>query len=105
MRAVTVRLDPQATLRSLRRIDPQRSWGRRFLRATHLDTLAVGYEDLVADPWRIGEVFDFLGVAASDSPPSSSMRKLNSSPKGKLVENWPEVAAALAPIRYASLLG
>lgn len=34
-------------------------YGKRFLE--------VRYEDLLADPWRVREVFEFLGVAADDA--------------------------------------
>lgn len=96
------RLDPGQVLGELHRLERERELARRWLRATRTPTVEVEYEALLADPRRFGDILSFLGAEPAEL--SSGLRKIGTEPRAAVVENLPELEAALAGTPFAGFL-
>ncbi len=95
----TVRIDPQACLRALERIDAEEA---------ELDAIAAGHPTLAIDYEELGEVDRleqlqrFLGL--DPEPLRSWFERLRTRSLAETVENWDELVAALSGTPYEALL-
>lgn len=97
-----IHLDPAHVVGELQRLERERRLARAWLRATRTPTLEVEYEALHADPGRFAGILSFLGVQAVEL--TSGLKKIGTEPRGSVVENLPELEAALAGTRFAPFL-
>ncbi len=105
VRAVTVRLDPEATRRRLAGLERRVAVVRVALRASRLPTQEMLYERLRADPSGLSRALDFLGVDPRHGAGlTSGLRKLNERPRSELVANWDELERSLRGTRFAAYL-
>jgi len=100
-----IRLEPAQVLGELRRLLRERERVRRWLKLTRTPTLEVHYETLVADRGRFAEILEFLGVPEPDPAHlRSGLQKIRTEPRAAVVENLPELEAALAATPFAPFL-
>jgi LPS sulfotransferase NodH len=101
-----VRLDPEMLVPTLRTLEFRVRVARLLLSVLPVRSLEVSYEQLTADPSLIDRVLTFLGVTPAPDVPElvSRFKKLNTSGREALIENYPDVERALEGTRYASFL-
>lgn len=95
----TVRIEPQACLRALERIDEEEA-ELDGIAAGHA-TFAIDYEEL-AEVERLEQLQRFLGL--EPEPLRSWFERLRTKPLSETVENWDELVAALSGTPYEPLL-
>jgi LPS sulfotransferase NodH len=100
-----IRLDPDQVLGELSRLARERERIRRWLRITRTLTLEVEYETLVRDVAAFAPMLHFLGV--QDADPGrlhSGLKKLRTTPREHVVENFGELQTALAGTAFEAFL-
>jgi LPS sulfotransferase NodH len=104
IQAVAVELDASRLVRIFTHKERAMSSMRFLLSHMTLPYLEIQYEEIAADASTFQKVFGFLGVDPSRGGPTSSLRKLNTTPRSELIANYPAVERALEGTRFAWML-
>jgi LPS sulfotransferase NodH len=102
-----IALDPIITLAMLKTLERRIRLARRLLARLPIQHCEISYEQLLADPSQVSEVFAFLNVAAQPEPGAvvSNFKKLNTVNRSDLIENDAEIAQILEGTRFEGMLG
>lgn len=101
-----ITLDPAITLATLKTLERRIMIARRLLELLPISHYEVSYEQLLADPSLVYELFAFLDVGAKPEsvPVVSKFKKLNTARHSDLIENDVEIARVLRGTRFERLL-
>lgn len=101
-----VNIDPETILSTLKTIEFRVRVARWMLTLLPINRIEISYEQLMADPSLIDDIFTFLGVSVQPgSPtPASKFKKLNTTRKSDLIDNYAEVERVLRGTRFECFL-
>lgn len=101
----SMRVDIGGLLDYLARLDRQRSRVRSWLRLLRIPTYEIEYEEVTTSPGRLGDVLEFLGLAATDvSRLHSGLERVQTRRQSDVIENLDEVRTALTGTSYEAFL-
>lgn len=100
----SVRLDPKTLMSSLHDLEFRIKVARWLLTVVPIRHIEVSYEQLIANPALLDDVFAFLGTTTSPGTQVSKFKKLNTSSKPELIENYDEVRRLLSGTRFECFL-
>jgi hypothetical protein len=98
----TVTLDPSTLASILKTLDFRIKVAHWLLTLLPIDHLDISYENLMANPSLLEDVFRFLGVdlPPESQTPASKFKKLNTASKSDLIANYAEVEQVLRGTRF-----
>jgi LPS sulfotransferase NodH len=100
-----IEVDADEVIEQLSRLHRDRQRVRSWLRFTQSRYLELEYETLLQDPNSFGQIFDFLGLS-SPSPRAlhSGLRKIVTTPRSEVVENYCELERAITGTPFGIFL-
>ncbi len=103
---LAVTLDPKTIVSDLKTLEFRIKMARWLLAVLPIKGLEVSYEQLVANPSLVNGILTFLDVSIQPkSPtPASKFKKLNTSDKSELIENYAEIEGVLKGTRFERFL-
>jgi hypothetical protein len=101
-----VMINPQALLPALKSLEFRVKVARWLLTLLPVNYLELSYEQLIASPSLLDEVFAFLDVSVPSKSPAlvSRFKKLNVSRQSDLIENYAEIVRVLKGTRFERFL-
>jgi LPS sulfotransferase NodH len=101
---VQVELDPQTLIRKLEIKQRKIKRGQWILRLSGLQSMEIGYEDLLRDPSVFQSLCSFLSIETESALPQSRFQKVRRESQQQIIKNYSDVKKVLEGTPFLSYL-